>query len=728
MRTMLVGVAALLGASVVGAQQELPWYRTMVPEITSERWEQPPPPLPEPGAITRADYLEYIQRTWAVQRDYYRERAGRADVKGQYVFARREAFLYHATGDEEHARLAMEFIRGDLAYWSEGGGGAERGTGFNVLLPALQAWRMIRESPSLTEDDAATALEWFLTIERKAERFEFGAMNRSAGWAVARDILARWYPDLPGNAERLEYAQTVWDEWYPFRDSAENAEGYNGLWLSYIAEWIEARGEEELWADPEFRALAYRFLDQVTPVGVMASYGDVPGFNSHVGGWIEMMEVFGAHYRDGRFRWAAHRLFEWTVAREEAMSQWGNINFSLADDLISTWLVADDSIAPVLPDTSSTVTQRRDAALVSPEERAATNRHDRLFEGMVPNKLILRDGWDAGASFAMVELCRPLGHGHSDAGGISAYVSQGSVLLSDTPYLVKDHRWHNCMTCEPWPPPEGRWRWRANEFGAMQTSVQQFESAPNAAYAHLRITDFMQQPVTVDRRIFFLGDAGLWVEDSVEATAPHPARFGPNWQTVAIYGERGPNWVNTYQPTIPVAFIWELQYMMQWPNRPWDLLVWFEPQGDAELALEDVTHDDTRMIVDQPLMNNLKWRIAQRAIGELQPGAPRRFTSVLLPHAPTPDASALADGIETVRLGGLSAVRVPTEDGRTIWAARNEGGESAQFGPIETDARLALVTLREGAEPRYWLVDATRLTIAGAEVFTAAEPTTVCEE
>ena len=81
-----------------------------------------------------------------------------------------------------------------------------------------------------------------------------------------------------------------------------------------------------------------------------------------------------------------------------------------------------------------------------------------------------------------------------------------------------------------------------------------------------------------------------------------------------------------------------------------------------------------------------------------------------------------------MRLGGLSAVRVPTEDGRTLWAARNEAGESAQFGPITTDARLALVTLQEGAEPRYWLVEATRLTVDGAEIFAAAEPTTVCEQ
>lgn len=723
MRMWLVVALLVMPLVQTAAQDELPWYRAQIPEITAERWTEPVAPIPPPRTITRDDYMEYILRDLTPQLEYYGERAGSPDLKGQYVHARREAFLYRATGDEQHARKAMEFIRGDLAYWSKGGG-VERGTGFNVLMPALEAYQWIADSPSLTDEDRETCLQWFLTIEQKAELFEYGAMNRSAGWAVARDILARMYPDLPGNDERRAYADTVWEQWWPFRDSAENAEGYNALWLSYVIPWAEARGMS-LWEDEEFRALCYRFLDQVTPMGVMAPYGDVPGFNSHVNGWAEMLEIMATHLRDGRFRWAAHRLFEWTVAREEDMLQWGNINHNLADGLMVAWLEADDTLAPIMPDRGSVVTSRQQMVFVPKEERQQTMRHDRLLEGEVPNKLIMRTGWEPDASFAMVELCRPMGHGHSDTGGINCYISRGSALLSDTPYLVKDHRWHNCFGVEQWPQPEGRWRWRADEFEAMATSVERFETSALGTSADLRITDYMQQPMTLQRRLFMLGDAGIWVEDTVEATAPCSVRIGPAYQTVATHGARGENWINTCHPTIPVAFIWELQYMMQWSNRPQDLLIYFQPTAAGEMAVEDVTQDDTLMIVNQPLMNNLKQRIAWREVAELVPGEPRTFTSVLVPHAPTPDATPLASGIACHAGEGWSAVSAPGAAGE-VWALRNDTGGRVEIGPLVTDAERALISLGDGA-PKYWLVDATLLQVADETIFQAAAPTTVCE-
>jgi hypothetical protein len=721
---MLALIALVLAGVGARAQEELPWYRTEITVITPERWQQPVPPIPEPTTVTREDYLEYITRTWEKQREYWLERAGDPQVKRQYVLARREAFFYRVTGDEQRALNAMQFIRGSLGYWTEGPG-VERGTGFNVLYPALQAWEWIEDCPALTDDDRETAKQWFLTIEAKAERFEYGAMNRSAGWAMARDILARKYPDLPGNDERLEYADTVWSEWWPFRDTAENAEGYNGLWLSYVIPWAEARGVE-VWDDPEFERLCYRFLPQVTPIGVMTAYGDGPGFNSHPGHWMEVLEELAAGFDDGRFRWAAHRLFEWTVAREEAMEQWGNINYNVADALMAAWMVADDVIPAVMPETESTVTMRQDMEFVSRDERQRTMRHDRLREGEVPNKLILRTGWEPDASFAQVELCRPMGHGHGDAGGISAYVSQGSVLLSDTPYLVKDHRWHNCFTLEQWPQPEGRWRWRATEFAQMQTEVERFETSALGTYADLRITDYMQQPAAVRREIMMLGDAGIWIEDTVQASEQYHARFGPAFQTVAIYGERGPNWVNTCHVTVPVAFIWELQYMMQWPNRPWDLLVWFEPTGAGEMAIDDVTHDDTQYVVTDPLMNNFKWRVAWREEADLLPAQPRSFASVLVPHAPTPDASQIAAGIETMRGEDWSAVRVP--DGESVvWAIRSDTGGSVQVGTVATDAELAMLRVSGGEVQAHWVVEATELTVGDETIFSAEAPTTACE-
>ncbi len=211
----------------------------------------------------------------------------------------------------------------------------------------------------------------------------------------------------------------------------------------------------------------------------------------------------------------------------------------------------------------------------------------------------------------------------------------------------------------------------------------------------------------------------------MEATQACHARFGPPCQTVAIYGERGRNRADMCHVTVPVAFIWELEYMMQWPNLARDLLIWFDSTEAGEMAIEDVTHDATTAVVDRPLMNNFKWRIAWREEDDLLPGEPRTFTSVLVPHAPTPDAHAPAGAIESPAGGGWSAVGVPTEEGGKVRALRNETGGRVEVGPPATDASVALVTV--GEHPAHRLVGATELTVDGRTAFQAAEPTTICE-
>lgn len=50
-------------------------------------------------------------------------------------------------------------------------------------------------------------------------------MNRSAGSAVGREFLALLLPADPGTPERRRYADTVWNDWWPFRDTFEILDG-----------------------------------------------------------------------------------------------------------------------------------------------------------------------------------------------------------------------------------------------------------------------------------------------------------------------------------------------------------------------------------------------------------------------------------------------------------------------------------------------------------------------
>ena len=378
------------------------------------------------------------------------------------------------------------------------------------------------------------------------------------------------------------------------------------------------------------------------------------------------------------------------------------------------------------PELASLVTSRKAARWTSREERK-TGRWFELLDKTIPNKLILRTGWQPEDTYALVELCPPMGHGQGDAGSINYLLSKGSVLLADTPYLIKDHAFHNCFVVKPDGLPGGtRPRWRGEDFAEMEIQVEDLHTVHNAAYARVQIRHYMGQPITLDRRIFFLGDSGLWVHDTATAEKACAARLGPAWQTVAVYGQRGERWVNTCWTTVPAPYIWDLRYMMQWENRPWDLLLYFLPHASAALAIDDVSHDDTRAIVDRPLMNTAQRRVWYRAAATLEPGQSQCFSTVLVPHPPTPDASTLANPMNVILdTEDAGVLKLADSQGQAIWAGINDGGRLLRAGPIATDARWFVVRPERGDSVAYWLVEATRLIVNGREVFSAPRRRTV---
>jgi len=717
-------LVATVTATVEAGKPE-PEFRTRIPEITPARWAAKPQPLARPGKVSRDNYLEFIKRTYQRSRGPALRTAGGAENPYQCAHARSEAFFSLVEKDPAGAQTAMKFVRGDYAYRTQGKG-AQKQTGFALFLQAVEACRWLRANPALTAQDRDFLTRWLLLIEEKHGPFEYGAMNRSVGSAVGRDYLAMLLPDDGKTPERRHYAEAVWNDWWPQRDTDENSSGYNGLWLHEIGLWLEITGKEQRYQDPGMKQLAERSLAQVTPLGVVPGFGDVVSWCSDPGQWIGLMEKWASVYRDGRFKWAAHRLFEYTLAHEKEMWQWGNINDSTAEGLMDAWLAADDSIAEKEPELGSLVTYRKAARWTSREERK-TGRWFELLDETIPNKLILRTGWQPEDTYALVELCPPMGHGQGDAGSINYLVSKGSVLLADTPYLIKAHTFHNCFVVEPDSVPAGaRPRWRGDDFADMKIEVDDLHTAPKAAYARVHVRHYMGQPITLDRRIFFLGDSGLWVRDTATAEKACAARLGPAWQTVAVYGQRGEHWVNTCWTTVPAPYIWDLRYMMQWENRPWDLLLYFVPQAGTEVAIDDVTHDDTRAIVDRPLMNTAARRVRYQRAATLKAGQSQHFTTVLVSHPPMPDASALAKGIESV-LDTDDAGVLKLADGHdeTIWAGINDSGRLLRAGPITTDAKWFAVRTGPRNAAAYWVIDATRLTLNGREVFSAIDRRTV---
>jgi hypothetical protein len=308
--------------------------------------------------------------------------------------------------------------------------------------------------------------------------------------------------------------------------------------------------------------------------------------------------------------------------------------------------------------------------------------------------------------YALVEAAPQDAHGHGDTGAINCMTAHGSLLLGTPSYLVKDHRFHNAFQIvRPGIPT-----YDGPALAAMQTTVPVLDDGQQAAYTQVHIDGYMGENASLDRRIFFVKGMLMWVQDTLTPDETMQAQVGPAWQTVAIYPTRGTNWVNTCLITSPLAYIWEQKYLMQWSNLPWDLLVVFLPDGQSTMRIDDVTIDNTQMVTPQPLQNTMKYRLWYQKDTTLQAGIPVRYNSVLLPHAPQQDCTALA-AMHSLVLDSAdnTMLRITLSTTRSIFLGINDGGNLINTNGIATNARRFLVDVDQTAGVSYWIVDASIL-------------------
>jgi len=293
--------------------------------------------------------------------------------------------------------------------------------------------------------------------------------------------------------------------------------------------------------------------------------------------------------------------------------------------------------------------------------------------------------------------------------------------------MVRGHQHHNDFVVMPDGLKAKRWHPRiAEDLVKMRVAVDDFHHGPAGSVARVTITHFMGHPVTVVREVFLMGEEAVWVRDTLRPARSARAQFGPAWQTTAVYGKRGENWANTALVTIPVAYNMEHKYMMQWGNRPWDLLVWFAPADGARMVIDDVTRDaspDTLRTYKVARQNNMTRRLWYRKHQRLVASRPQRFTSVLVPHRPTDDASRLAEGIALVLDSEQAAVVKVSPSPRTeVWAGINRTGRPVEAGRVKTDATFFLITIKGNQVTSRWQVEGTTLEVDGKPVPAAQGP------
>lgn len=560
-----------------------------------------------------------------------------------------------------------------------------------------------------------------------------GPMHRAQGEGVMKGLAARWYPDAPEARTWQRYADAVYQDWWQYKDHPTNDTGYYFGILMPLFLRAELVGDEEFFSHRDVKPVWERMMYEVSPDGIILPYGAHGGWNSTAGARTMMLEMIAAHTRDGRYRYAAHKLMNYLLYQQEAYK--GHhmlLGPASTEKLAVAYLLADDSIEPVQPDAGSRILYRKETLRIRGKVPASRWLKDLdpaadkaniccgliVTDKTMPAKLVLRSGWNPGDLFALVDLFPR--HDPLNVPGILGITRHGVGLTSTVP--AKGFSDENRLVIEDLSGTAPL-RWNTDTELAdsyyQTVTIPRFHDGKRATFATIVVTDYQGYPVKAIRQIAFIKNRFIVVRDIAEFEEGFLAEIGPVFNSENIGPQIGPHWTNTFIKSPKY-----LNYPLK--NPPYDLLVYFVPQPGCTMQVVDRTAADPRTSY-VPGQVRYQWR------GVTQPGQKLVFTQLFYPHEPHAilHASTAAGGDRTADLIGTAGadaitvardtvettvLRCEFDEDRVEWIVFNPDGQRIEANAVVTDARFAYVDIVDDKTVGVEAEGGSLLTVDGDQV------------
>jgi len=604
--------------------------------------------------------------------------------------------LHKLTGNEEYVKLGRDLMDFELK---------RAAVNFWKILPyaayRYYTWKQDPNSPWAPPDAEKRYRAMFYPIAAKPGNGYFaesGTHNRIwASYCILK--AARRFAEQDGKPidprviAYTDFHQKLLED---MGDDDDASSGYNWGWLDFALSIYYNQGDlSPMLKNPGYAKVVTRYAETISPSGAMPTFGADSGWPS-AGKSMWTFELMAALTRDGRYRWAAHRVAEYlyNYLYNDA-TQYHLPADNMKSLFALAYLFADDGIAPRPPAGNSRLTWRHPMITTPPElKKEHPGMADIMMipQGWIPDKLILSSGNDPRGIWGLVELLPFGGHGGSLPGNLIALVQHDSVLLAGQGYYEQSQPYQNILWIE--------------DLDGLAANPQPVTTevpilADDAAFTFARVKSiaYQQLPVTYTRDILFDKTGFMVVKDRAKFDSAVRVRLGPCYQTRDIGPQCGENWFNTYYEEMYVTGLGLGRGVQSFMTPPWDLLLYFSPRRGLKHTVADSYAENPYR--QSPI------RMRQARAGITVPGQEITFTSVLLPHAPMlapqnllqpPPEENDAPHIEVAQDDEtLTVLKVVTESDpnnriRSVhWVMFNNTGGLAKAGPLQSDALVAVV-------------------------------------
>ncbi|MHB9130507.1 MAG: hypothetical protein ACYDBB_05370 [Armatimonadota bacterium] len=598
---------------------------------------------------------------------------------------------YQMTGDEQYAQIAAKCLEYANRLITEPQTEKNTVPGWENVrdLYWVDAW--LKKSPAYTDlhrkyvhDIAVRACPHFQVSP------EYGVHNRTAGAALTGQCLIALAPDAPDAEKWKTYADTIWKQFWDAKDTEESTDHYVALWFRYLFDWVQVRGvSKEFWADPDIKRMMERFLYQAFPMGSLPHYSDSCGWNVSWGHWVFIFESCATAYRDGRYKWAAHRIYNYGTNRIEKLNSWAYTGEEAGWSLVKAALLADDAIAEKPREKDVALLMRHKGVQRSEDERKRTSRFfDFLPNEMAPDKLVFYSGSDRDGLSMMVDVVGDAGHSHARRPTILALADHQSVLLMGLGYMDRNPEDHNIPQVIDYDGyPYENTPYHIKSTNNLVQQVRSFDLGA-VGYGSTQIGNYLGYPAVLNRDLVFIKNVGVVVKDTVSFSVDLKLRWGSLYRVRNLGPDYGANWANTYLGEwIPLPGLGKnAAVLTRWHNSPRDLLIYYAPDKQAKLE-----------VVDEGVTNKtcpLPLRVEYTLRQNVAPDAPVTTTTLLLPHPPGP-GKPLADKVKVYLNEPKRTVMEFTDpEGAIHLVVINHSGTPIKTATLSTDAEIACISMK----------------------------------